>query len=264
MKTNEKIIALGVGRKGCQIVNNMLSKKIEGVEFAGLRFKVEPEVLNLFEIPLKFNVENAEDCEKIISENFSGADIIFVIGDSPLAPYVAKSAKEAEILTIAIAPTNNEALKAMLKENSDAVISFNENISWDEQINFSKIIVEGISNLITKAGFVNLDFEDIKAVLHDTGTAFLGTGRAEGDNRAEIAALQALNMCGEEIKKAKRVLINITTGTEVSLGEMSYAAAAIEEIYSEAQIIWGHIIDDKMGYDLQVFLIAGLGDKKTL
>ena len=64
MKANEKIIALGVGRKGCQIVNNMLSKKIYGVEFVGLRFKVEPEILDLFEIPLKFNVENAEDCEK--------------------------------------------------------------------------------------------------------------------------------------------------------------------------------------------------------
>ena len=152
----------------------------------------------------------------------------------------------------------------MLKENSDALISFDENISWDEQINFSKIIVESIANLITKVGFVNLDFEDIKAVLHDTGTAFLGTGHAEGEDRAKIAALQAMNMCGEEIKQAKRILLNITTGTEVSLGEMSYAAAIIEEISLEAQIIWGHIIDDKMGYDLQVFLIAGLGDKKTL
>ncbi len=265
MQTNEKVIALGVGRKGCQTVNNMLSKKIEGVEFVGLRFNVEPEVLDLFDIPLKFNVENAEECKKVISKNFNDADIIFVIGDSPLAPYVAKSAKEAEILTISIVPINNGALKEMLKENSDALISFDENISWDEQIKLSQNVVESIVNLITKSGFVNLDFRDIKAVLQDTGTALFGTGHAEGDNRAEIAALQAINMCGEEIKQAKRILLNITTGNEVSLSEMSDAAGVVEETCDpDAQIIWGHVIDENLENSVKVTFIAGMEDKVSV
>ena len=70
-------------------------------------------------------------------------------------------------------------------------------------------------------------------------------------------------MCREEIKKAKRVLLNITTGSEVSLSEMSYAAAIVEETCDpDAQIIWGHIIDDEMGNDLQVAFIAVMDDKK--
>lgn len=78
-----------------------------------------------------------------------------------------------------------------------------------------------------------------------------------------IAALQALNMYGpEEIHQAKRVLLNITTGSEVSLSEMSNVAGIFEEISSEVQIIWGHVIDDEMVGDLQVAFIAGMDDKK--
>ena len=182
------------------------------------------------------------------------SDMIFVIGDSPLTPNMAKAVKETGKLTIGIALTNNEELKAKFKEASDALISFDENISWDEQIKFSQSIVESIADLITKSGLVNLDFEDIKAILQDTGTALFGTGHAEGYYRALIAALQALNMYGKEINQAKRVLINITTGSEVSLSEMSDAASIFEEISSQIQIIWGHVFDDEMGGDLQVTL----------
>lgn len=241
MQTNEKIVALGVGGKGCQVVEQMPGK-IEGVEFAG--------------------VNDADECKKIIDENFLNSDVIFVIGDSPLISDMAKAAKEAGKLTIGIALTNNEELNAAFKEASDALISFDENISWNEQIKRSQNIVETIADLITKSGFVNLDFDDIKAILQDTGTALFGTGHAEGDDRAKLAALQAVNMCGE-VRNAKRVLINITTGSEVGLGEMSDAAGIIEEVCApEAQVIWGHVIDDEMGNDFQVAFIAGIDYNK--
>ena len=260
MQTNEKIIALGVGKKGSQVVEQMLGK-IKGVEFADVRFQANDEILDLFNAPLKFSANNADDCKKIIDENFSGSDMIFIIGGSPLAPDMAKAAKEAGKLTVGIALTQNEELQAKFKEASDALISLD--VSFDDQIKLSANVVESITDLITKSGFVNLDFEDIQAILQDTGTAFLGTGRAEGDNGAEIAASQAVNMCGGEIKHAKRVLINITTGSEVLLNEMAYAAAIVEEACDpDAQIIWGHIIDDDMGDELQVTFIAGLDDKK--
>ena len=261
MQTNEKIVALGVGRKGCQVVEQMLGK-IEGVEFADVRFQASDEILDLFKTPLKFKVNNSDECKEIIDKNFMDSDVIFVIGDSSLTPNMAKAAKEADKLTIGIFLSNNEELKAKFKEASDALISFDEEKSFDEQIKSSQNVVESVANLITKSGFVNLDFEDVKAILQDTGTAFYGAGHAEGDNRAKIAALQAMNMCGE-IKQAKRVLLNITTGGAVSLSEMSDAAEIFEEnTASDAQIIWGHIIDDEMGDNLQVVFIAGMNDKK--
>ena len=113
MQTNEKIVALGVGRKGCQVVEQMPGK-IEDVEFV--------------------SVNDADECKKIIDENFLNSDIVFVIGDSPLISDMAKAAKEAGTLTVGIALTNNEKLNAAFKEASDALISFDENISWDEQI----------------------------------------------------------------------------------------------------------------------------------
>ena len=135
--------------------------------------------MDLFNAPLKFNVNDADECKKLIDENFLNSDIIFVIGDSPLAPYVAKAVKDAGKLTIGISLVNNEELKVMFKRASDALISFDKKISRDEQIKLSRNIVGTVANLITKSGFVNLDFEDIKAILQNAGTAFFGTGCAE-------------------------------------------------------------------------------------
>ena len=118
MQTNEKIVALGVGRKGCQVVEQMLGK-IEDVEFADVRFQASDEILDLFKAPLKFNVNNADECKAIIDENFLDSDIIFVIGDSPLTPDMAKAAKEAGKLTIGIALTNSEELKSAFKKTSE-------------------------------------------------------------------------------------------------------------------------------------------------
>ena len=261
MQTNEKIVALGVGRKGCQIVEQML-RKIEGVKFADVRFQAEDDVLNLFNAPLKFNLENDGDCKKIIDDNFQDADLIFVIGDSPLVPSVARAVKEASKLTIGITTSNNENLRTEFKQASDALISFNEVVCSEEQIKLSQNVLESIVDLLTKSGFVNLDFEDMKAILQNTGTAFLGTGSAEGDNRAKVAALQAINMCGEEIKKAKRILLNITTGSEVSLSEMANVAEILEENTSpDTAVIWGHVIDENFDNSVKVTFIAGIDDK---
>ena len=259
MQTDRKITALGVGKKGCQIVENMLGK-IDGVKFADMCFQ-EDDVLALFNAPSKFNVENNDECKKIINENFNDAETIFVIGDSLLAPSVAKAAKESGKFTIGITTTSNEELRAEFKQASDALISFNEVVSSDEQIKFSQNVVESIADLLTKSGFVNLEFEDIKAILQDTGTAFLGTGIAEGKNRAKTAALQAIGMCSK-LKNAKRILLNITTGSEIFLTEMAKAAEILEENASpDAMVIWGHIIDENLKDSMRFTFIAGMGDK---
>ena len=257
MEINEKIVALGVGRRGCQTVGQF-DHKIDGVKCAYMRFQAEPESLDLPDDSLKFNVQSVNDCEKIITENFKCASVIFVAGDGPLTTYLAKTSKDLGILTIGIALWYNEELKAMLKDVSDVFISL------ETEIDLLQNVVESIVNIITKSGFVNLDFDDVKTIFQDVGTAIFGMGRAEGDNRAKIAALQAVNM-SKEMKNVKRVLINITTGSEVLLEEMSDATEIIElAIAPDAQIIWGHVVDDDMGSGVQVTFIAGMDDKKGL
>ena len=257
MQTNEKITALGVGKKGCQIVENMLGK-IDGVKFADMCFQ---EDVALFNAPLKFNIDNNDDCKKIINENFNDAEIFFVIGDSLLVLSVAKAAKETGKFIIGITTASNEEFRAEFKQISDALISFNEVISSDEQIKLSQNIVESIADLLTKSGFVNLEIEDIKAILQNTGTAFLGIGIAEGENRAKTAALQAIGMCGK-LKNAKRILLNVTTGSEISLNEMANAAELLEENASpDAMVIWGHIINENLKDSMKITFIAGMDDK---
>ena len=259
MQTDEKITALGVGKKGCQIVENML-EKIDGVKFADMCFQ-EDNVLTLFNAPLKFNIENNDDCKKIINENFNDAEIFFVIGDSLLVLSVAKAAKEAGKFIIGITTASNEELRAEFKQISDALISFNEVISSDEQIKLSQNVVESIADLLTKSGFVNLEIEDIKAILQNTGTAFLVTGTAEGENRAKTAALQAIGMCSK-LKNAKRILLNVTTGSEISLSEIANVAEILEENASpDAMVIWGHIIDKNIKGSMKITFIAGMDDK---
>ena len=248
MQTNEKITALGVGKKGCQIVENMLGK-IDGVKFADMCFQ---EDVALFNAPLKFNIDNNDDCKKIINENFNDAEIFFVIGDSLLVLSVAK--------IIGITTASNEEFRAEFKQISDALISFNEVISSDEQIKLSQNVVESIADLLTKSGFVNIEIEDIKAILQNTGTAFLGAGIAEGENRAKTATLQAIGMCSK-LKNAKRILLNVTTSSEIVLSEMANAAELEENASPDAMVIWGHIIDENLKGNMKITFIAGMDDK---
>ncbi len=260
--TNKAIVVLGVGVRGCLPVKYELDSQINGVECAYMSFQNELDNsgLDLSNDSLKFNVQSVNDCKKIIDENFKHTNIIFVVGYGPLTPCVAKAAKDSGILTIGISLSYYEELKAMLKDASDALISL------ETRMSFIKDVVESVANLITKSGygFINIEIDDVKNILQDVGTAFIGTGRAKGDNRTKIATLQAVNMCGE-VKNAKRVLLNVTAGCEVLLAEISEAAKIIDEVAtSDAQIVWGHIIDENMGNEVQVTFIAGMDDKKDL
>jgi len=231
---SQKIIALGIGENGSQILN--FSKEISGIKFAKLN--------------------NKADCEK-----FEDADLIFVIGDSEITADVAKFVKDLGILTIAIASTDNDALKIKLKDNSDTLISFDESIFLDEQMNLYKNVLESVSDLVINSGFVNLDFEDIKNILHDNGIVFWGSGRSEeGADRAKTAALRAIQSC-ERVKNAKNVLLCVKTGNDVSLTEVAEAAAIVKEVADpDVQFVWGHVIDDKFGDSFQVTFIAGMND----
>ena len=126
--------------------------------------------------------------------------------------------------------------------------------------------VKGISDLIMVTGHINVDFADVRTIMGEMGMALMGTGISSGNNRAMEAAQKAISSPLLEdlsIRGARGILINITTGVEVSLDELKDAAALIqEEAHDDANIIWGWVVDEGLGDEVRVTVIGtGIGKK---
>ena len=167
---------------------------------------------------------------------------------------IAKSAKSSQTVTAGILSGNmNHSIKRFFN-HADAVIQ----LSGENNEYSARIITEVIEDLITKAGFVNLGVDDVKEIFRDAGTVYFGAATAKS---VAVAALKASEKYGN-ITGAKRVLLNITTGSEVALGELAEASRFIEiNAAPDAQVIWGHIIDDDMGGNVRVSVFAAMNDK---
>jgi cell division protein FtsZ len=128
---------------------------------------------------------------------------------------------------------------------------------------------KGIAEIITVTGYVNVDFEDVKTVMRDSGKAIMGTGRAKGENRAEEAIKLAINsplLNDSNIEGAKNILIYITSGSdEVSLDEVVEITEYAQSICgNSSDVIWGNGVDESLGEDISVTLIAtGFDSKRT-
>ena len=230
-----------------------------------------------------------EDTEKIL-EALEGADMIFVttgLGGGTgtgAAPIVASLAAELGSLTVAVVtkPFDFEGRKRMtqaerglsnLRESVDTVITIpNEQLlatlehgtTLFDAFHFADDIlrqaVQGISDLITVPGLINLDFADVKTVMHGMGMALMGTGVASGENRAVEAARRAISsrlLDEDSIRGAKGVLINITGGSDLLLHEVSEASEIIYEAAdSEANIIFGAVLDERIENEVKITVIA--------
>lgn len=133
-------------------------------------------------------------------------------------------------------------------------LTFDETpITFQADENDEQTITRIISDLVTREGFVNLEAEDVKAMLDDAPQVVASEATASGENRCSDAALEAL----KDIDHAKAFILSMTTGPEVSLMEMAAAAEALTaKTDPEAQIIWGHIIDESLGENVRVSIIA--------
>lgn len=225
-----------------------------------------------------------------IVESIQGADMVFVTGGmgggtgTGGAPIVAKIAKELGALTIGVVtkPFAFEGKKRMrhalhgindLKESVDTLIVIPNqkllSISHDKTSlldTFKKAddvllqAVKGISDLINIRGLINLDFADIRTVMSSQGMAIMGTGSATGDNRAVEAATQAISsplLENISIDGATGIIINITGGRDLSLHEVDEASTLITEAaHEDAEIIFGAVIDETLGDEVRVTVIA--------
>lgn len=232
----------------------------------------------------------AEETKAEIQDVIKGADMIFIAcgmgggTGTGASPIVARAAKEQGILTVAVTTKPfffegtqrmkiAEAGIAELAKEVDAIITIpNDKLIQlaDKDTNFKDAFsrcddvlrqaVEGISDLITTPGVINVDFADIKAIMADAGSALMGVGSASGEKRAEKAALQAINspLLEVSIHGAKGVLFAISGGDDVTIHEIQEAAKIItESIDKDAKVIFGTIRDEKLKKgEIRVTVIA--------
>ncbi|EKD58663.1 MAG: Cell division protein ftsZ [uncultured bacterium] len=221
----------------------------------------------------------AEENRDEIQDVLKGADMVFVtcgLGGgtgSGAAPVVAEAAKELGALTIAVITkpfsfegaqrrTISEEALINLKERVDSLITIPNDklLSIIDRkttlINAFRIVddvlrqgVQGISDLITKPGIVNVDFADVRAIMQDSGSALMGIGIASGENRAAEAARAAINspLLELSIDGAKGVLFNISGSSDLGMLEINEAANIItESIDPNAKVIFGAVVDDQV------------------
>jgi len=239
-----------------------------------------------------------EDKERI-SEALMGADMVFITAGmgggtgTGAAPIVAQVAKEMGILTVAVVtkPFSFESKKRMkiadqgieeLSQYVDSLITIpNEKLlsvlgrdvsllsAFEAANNVLLGAVQGIADLIIRPGLINVDFADVRTVMSEMGMAMMGTGTAAGENKAAEAAEAAIRsplLEDVNIQGARGILVNITAGENLSLGEFSEVGDTIEEFVSDnATVVVGTVIDPSMGDDLKVTVVAtGIGESMTL
>ncbi|MEG1705170.1 MAG: cell division protein FtsZ [Clostridia bacterium] len=232
---------------------------------------------------------SAEESRAEIAEALKGADMVFVTSGmgggtgTGAAPIVAEVSKQMGILTVAVVtkPFPFEGKRRMnqadngideLKETVDTLITIpNEKLlqvvekttSVTDAFKMADDVlrqgVQGISDLITEPGLVNLDFADVKTIMLDAGIAHMGIGRASGEHRAQEAARQAIHspLLETSIEGAGGVLINVTGGKDLGLLEINEAAELVQKsVDPEANIIFGAVIDESIEDEIVITVIA--------
>lgn len=234
--------------------------------------------------------KSAEEDRDRIAEQLQDADIVFLTAGlgggtgSGALPVIAQELKERDILCVAVVTQPfafegkrrkdvSDAALAEIKKHIDTLIVIpnqkllsvaDKNVSLVDAFGMINNVVgqfvNSVSNIITRPGHINVDFADIKAIMKNMGGAIMGTGRASGENRAEEATLQAIAsplLDDHSITGARGILLNITGNKNLGLHEVSQAASLLyEQADEEASIVLGSVIDESMGDEVAVTIIA--------
>lgn len=231
----------------------------------------------------------AEETRDDIVKALDGADMVFVTSGmgggtgTGAAPVVAKIAKELGALTIGVVTKPfsfegkrrlNQALQGLekLKETVDALIVIpNDKLlevverrtTMKEAFQVVDEVllrgVQGISDIITVPGLINVDFADVKAVMQSSGSALMGIGRGSGEGRAMEAAKLAINspLLETSINGASGIILNVTGGSDMTLHEVTEAAQVIHDaVLDDAIVTFGSVIDDRIQGEIQITVIA--------
>jgi len=280
------------GIEGAEFISINTDKQALDKNGASTKFTLGKEITNGLGAGANPNVgrEAALEDRDRIREMLKGTDMAFITAGmgggtgTGAAPIVAQVSKELGILTVAVVtkPFELEGKKRMeiakegvkeLVEEVDSLITIpnqkllevlGQDCSMIEAFSQANDVlsgaVRGISDIIMCPGLINVDFADVRTVMSEKGTAMMGTGTATGPDRARIAAEHAVSSKLLEdisLKDAKGVLVNITAGADLSLGEIQAVGDCINNFASEeAIIVTGTVMDENASNDLTVTVIA--------
>ena len=231
----------------------------------------------------------AREDEENIRKVLAGTDMVFVTAGmgggtgTGAAPVICEIAKNMGILTVGIVTKpfifegkkrKDNAINGVMRmrQNVDALIVVeNNNLlkalpkgttmlqAFSEADGILRKGVQGITDLITIPGYINIDFADVKTIMKDSGIAHMGIGVAEGDQRALDAAISAMDspLLETSVKGAKGVIVNVTGGVDLGLSEVSTAVNYIKEFLDQdANIIFGTIVDERIHEGVMVTVVA--------
>ena len=271
------IKVIGIGTVGNDVLNKMMKKEIAEVQFMG----IDTNQGNLDKLNVESKILASDNLSEKVQSAFKNTDLVFILTEmsekknNEIAYIVSEVAKTMGILTVVVVATSinsnggTEEIKK-LEEVSDTVIvlPLKKLVEADSSVTFDKLFekrdeifiknVEFITNLIKKQGVVNLDFDDIKIMLGNSGEGITVFGKGEGQDKVKLVIEQIINSPFiKNLPKAKKILLSITAGPDIGLTDLQEITMIINEKFAAEQtnILWGYIMDVELEDKIEVEML---------
>ena len=271
------IKVIGIGTVGNDVLNKIIEKKIAEVELVG----IDANQGNLDKLNVGSKILISEDLSEKVQSALKNTNLVFILTEmsekknNEIACIVSEVVKTMGIFTVVVVATSinsnggTEEIKK-LEEVSDTVIvlPLKKLVEADSSATFDKLFekrdeifiknVEFITNLIKKQGIVNLDFDDIKIMLGNSGEGITAFGKGEGQNKVKLATEQITNSPFiKNLPKARKILLSITAGPDIGLTDLQEITMIINEKFGADQIniLWGYIMDVELEDKIEVEML---------
>ena len=272
-----EIKVVGIGTMGNNVLNKMMKKEITKVEFVGIDTNQE----NLDKLNVELKMLASEDLSEKVQGALKNTDLVFILTEmsekknNEIACVVSEVAKTMGILTVVLVATSinsNGGIEEIkkLEEVSDTVIvlPLKKLVEADSSATFDKLFekrdeifiknVEFITNLIKKQGIVNLDFDDVKIMLGNSGEGITAFGKGEGQDKVKLATEQIIDSPFiKNLPKARKILLSITAGPDIGLTDLHEVTMIINKKFGADQtnILWGYIMDVELEDKIEVEML---------
>ena len=271
------IKVVGIGTVGNDVLNKMMKKEIAEVEFVG----IDANQGNLDKLNVGSKILISEDLSEKVQSPLKNTNLVFILTEmsekknNEIACIVSEVVKTMGIFTVVVVATSinsnggTEEIKK-LEEVSDTVIvlPLKKLVEADSSATFDKLFekrdeifiknVEFITNLIKKQGIVNLDFDDVKIMLGNSGEGITAFGKGEGQDKVKLATEQIINSPFiKNLPKARKILLSITAGPDIGLTDLQEITMIINEKFGADQIniLWGYIMDVELEDKIEVEML---------
>ena len=271
------IKVIGIGTVGNDVLNKMMKKEIAEVGFVG----IDTNQGNLDKLNVESKILASENFSEKVQSALKNTDLVFILTEmsekknNEIACIVSEVAKTMGILTVVVVATSintnreNDEIKK-LEEVSDTaiVLPLKKLVEADSSATFDKLFekrdeifiknVEFITNLIKKQGIVNLDFDDVKIMLGNSGEGVMAFGKGEGQDKVKLATEQIINSPFiKNLPKARKILLSITAGPDIGLTDLQEVTMIINEKFGADQtnILWGYIMDVELQDKIEVEML---------